>query len=93
MQKYHHFFLTTNPDIVKTQTVVNGAFTQFNLWKKRKTNVSEIIKELKAFSVLMLTPPSLNYKRQGYLYQNIRLFVRVRDEFKDIKPIIYADDE
>ncbi|CAG8723093.1 10730_t:CDS:2, partial [Ambispora leptoticha] len=41
----------------------------------------------------VLTPSPLDYKRQEYLYHNIRLFVR--DEFKDItcpKPI-YPDNE
>ncbi|KAG9305110.1 hypothetical protein G9A89_007750 [Geosiphon pyriformis] len=36
----------------------------------------------------VLTPPPLDYKRQEYLYQNIRAFVR--DKFKDItcpKPV------
>jgi hypothetical protein len=56
--------------------------------KNRKANVSEIIKEIKAFSVLVLSPPPLDYKRQEYLYHNICPFVR--DEFKDItcpKPV------
>ena len=83
LQKYQHFvFEATNPGIVKAQMVDNGAFTEFNLLKTRKTNVSEIIKEIKSFSILVLTPPPLDYKRQEYLYQNIRAFVR--DEFKDI---------
>jgi len=48
-------------------------------------NVSE---EIKSLSILTLTPPSLEYKRQEYLYQNIRPLVRY--EFKDItcpKPV------
>ena len=56
----------------------------FGLIKKlyRKTSVSEITKEIKSFSILVLTPPPLDYKRQEYLYQNIRPFVK--DEYKDI---------
>ena len=77
------FFLKLlNSGIVKTQTVANGVFTEFNLWKNRKVHVSKIIKEIKAFSVLVLTPYPLDYKRQEYLYYNIHPFVR--DEFKDI---------
>ena len=91
LQKYQHFlFEAANPGVVKTQTVANanGSFTEFNLWKNRKVNVFEITKEIKAFSVLVLTPSPLNYKKQEYLYQNIHLFVR--DEFKNTacpKPI------
>ncbi|CAG8638151.1 10217_t:CDS:1, partial [Ambispora leptoticha] len=92
LQKYQHFvFEAARPDIVKAQLIANGAFTEFNLLKSRKASVSEIIKEIKSFSVLVLTPPPLDYKRQEYL--NIRPFVR--DEFKDItcpKPI-YTDNE
>ena len=76
------FFEATNPGIVKAQMVANGAFTEFNLLKTRKASVSEITKEIKSFSILVLTPPPLDYKRQEYLYHNIRPFVR--DEFKDI---------
>ena len=80
LQKYQHFlFEAANPGIVKTQTVANGTFIEFN---NKKVNVSKIIKEIKAFSILVLTPPPLEYKRQEYLYQNIRPFVR--EEFKDI---------
>ena len=68
MQKYQHFlFETTNPGIVKTQTVANGTFTEFNLWKNKKVNISKITKEIKTFSVLVLSPPPLDYKRQEYL--------------------------
>ena len=91
LQKYQHFvFEAVKPDVVKAQLVANGAFTKFNLLK---TTVSEITKEIKSFSILVLTPPPLDYKRQEYLYHNIHLFVR--DEFKDItcpKPI-YPDSE
>ena len=63
LQKYQHFlFEAANPGVVKTQTVANGSFTEFNLLKNRKVNVSEIIKEIKAFSVLVLTLPPLDYK-------------------------------
>ena len=67
----------------------NGTYTEFNLLKTRKASVSEITKEIKPFSILVLTPPPLDYKRQEYLYCNICPFVR--DEFKDItcpKPIL-----
>ena len=83
LQKYQHFvFEAAKPGIVKAQLVANGAFTEFNLLKTRKATVSEITKEIKSFSILILTPPPLDYKRQEYLYQKIRPFVR--DEFKDI---------
>lgn len=82
LQKYQHFiFEAANPGIVKTQTVANGSFTEFNLWRNRKINVFEITKEIKYFSILVLTPPPLDYKRQKYLYHNIRPFIR--NEFKD----------
>ena len=70
--------------------MANGTFAKFNLLKTRKT---DILEEIKALSILVLTPPPLDYKRQEYLYNNIRPFVR--DEFKDVtcpKPI-YADNE
>ena len=70
------------PGVVKAQLVANGAYIEFNLLKTKKTSVSKIIKEIKSFSILVLTPPPLDYKRQEYLYHNIRPFVR--DEFKDI---------
>jgi len=91
LQKYQHFvFEAARPGVVKAQLVANGAFTEFNLLKTRKASVSEIIKEIKYFSILVLIPPS---KRQEYLYQSIHAFVR--DKFKDItcpKPI-YTDNE
>ena len=94
LQKYQHFvFEAAKPGIVKAQLVANGSYTEFNLLKTRKTSVSEITNEIKSFSILVLTPPPLDYKRQEYLYHNIRPFVR--DEFKDIscpKPI-YTDNE
>ena len=94
LQKYQHFvFEAANIGVVKAQLVANGAFTEFNLLKTRKTTVSKITKEIKSFSILVLTPPPLDYKRQEYLYHNIRPFVR--DEFKDItcpKPI-YTGNE
>ncbi|CAG8541322.1 10103_t:CDS:2 [Diversispora eburnea] len=83
LQKYQHFFFEiTQPGIIKAQMVANGVFIEFNLLKTRKVSVSEIIKEIKSFSILIVTPPPLDYKRQEYLYHNIRPFVR--DEFKDI---------
>jgi hypothetical protein len=83
LQKYQHFvFEAARPGVVKAQLIANGAFTEFNLLKTRKASVSEITKEIKSFSILVLIPPPLDYKRQEYLYQNIRPFVR--NEFKDI---------
>ena len=83
LQKYQHFvFEAVNPGIVKAQLVANGSYTEFNLLKTRKASVSEITKKIKSFSILVLTPPPLDYKRQEYLYHNTRPFVR--DEFKDI---------
>jgi hypothetical protein len=94
LQKYQHFlFEATHPGVVKAQLVANGSYTEFNLLKTRKASISEITKEIKSFSILVLTPPPLDYKRQEYLYHNIRPFAR--DEFKDItcpKPI-YTDNE
>jgi hypothetical protein len=46
------------------------------LWKNKKVNVSEITKEIKVFSVLVLTPSPLDYKRQEY-YQNIRFLLEM----------------
>ena len=43
---------------------------------------ANIFEEIKALSILVLTPPPLDYKRQEYLYHNIRPFVN--DEYKDI---------
>ena len=58
LQKYQHFvFEATNPGIVKAQLVANGSYTEFNLLKTRKANVAEITKEIKSFSILVLTPP------------------------------------
>jgi coproporphyrinogen III oxidase len=83
LQKYQHFlFNAANSEIVKVQMNANGIYTEFNLLKARKTNVSKITKEIKSLSILILNPPPLDYKRQEYLYQNIRPFVR--DKFKDI---------
>src|SRR5207244_1352744 len=92
LQKYQHFlFEAVQPGVVKAQLVANGAYTEFNLLKARKTSVSEIIREIKSFSILILTPPPLDYKRQEYLYHNVRPFVeranimiKIRDEVKDI---------
>ena len=83
LQKYQHFvFEAAKPGVVKAQLVANSAFTEFNLLKTRKASVSEITKEIKFFSILILTPPPLDYKRQEYLYHHLRPFVR--DESKDI---------
>ena len=80
VQKYQHFFFeATNLGVVKVQKVANGPFTEFNLLKTKKADIFE---EIRALSILVLTPPPLDYKRQEYLYQNIRPFVK--DEYKDI---------
>ena len=86
IQKYQHFlFEASNFGTVKVQEIANGPFVEFNLLKTKKADIFE---EIKSLSILVLTPPPLDYKRQEYLYNNIRPFVR--DEFKDItcpKPI------
>src|SRR6266540_7156261 len=80
IQKYQHFlFEATNLGVVKVQEVANGSFTEFNLLKIKKADIFE---EIRTLSILVLTPPPLDYKRQEYLYQNIRPFVK--DEYKDI---------
>ena len=74
LQKYQHFvFEAARPGIVKAQLVANGAFAEFNLLKTRKASVSEITKEIKSFSILVLTPPPLDYKCQDYT----KIFVRL----------------
>ena len=71
LQKYQHFvFEAANPGIVKAQMVVNGPFVEFNLVKTKRTDISQVIKEIKAFPILVLTPPPLDYKRQEYLYRD-----------------------
>ena len=91
IQKYQHFlFEASNLGVVKTQEAANGPFTEFNLLKIKRADIFE---EIKSLSILVLTPPPLDYKRQEYLYHNIRPFVK--DEFKDItcpRPI-YASNE
>ena len=91
LQKYQHFlFEASNLGTVKVQEVANGPFTEFSLMKTKKV---DILEEIRALSILVLTPPSLDYKRQEYLYHNICPFVK--DEYKDItcpKPI-YADNK
>jgi hypothetical protein len=86
LQKYQHFlFEASNFGTVKVQEVANGPFVEFNLLKTKKADIFE---EIKSLSILVLTPPPLDYKRQEYLYHNIHPFLR--DEFKDItcpKPI------
>ena len=80
IQKYQHFlFEASNLGTVKVQEVANGPFTEFNLLKTKRADIFE---EIKSLSILVLTPPPLDYKRQEYIYHNIRSFVR--DEFKDI---------
>ena len=80
LQKYQHFlFETSNFGTVKVQEVANGPFAEFNLLKTKKTDIFE---EIKSLSILVLTPLPLDYKRQEYLYRNIRPFVK--DEYKDI---------
>ena len=80
MQRYQHFlFEVFNFGTVKVQKVANRSFAEFNLLKTKKADIFE---EIKALSILVLTSPPLDYKRQEYLYHNICPFVR--DEFKDI---------
>src|SRR5437588_7908068 len=80
LQKYQHFlFEASNFGTVKVQEIANGPFVEFNLLKTKKADIFE---EIRALSILVLTPPPLDYKRQEYLYHNIRPFVK--DEFKDI---------
>jgi hypothetical protein len=79
LQKYQHFlFEASNLGTVKVQEVANGPFAEFNLLKTKKADIFE---EIRALSILVLTPPPLDYKRQ-YLYNNIRPFVK--DEYKNI---------
>ncbi len=86
IQRYQHFlFEASNLGTVKVQEVANGSFAEFNLLKTKKADIFE---EIEALFILVLTPPPLDYKRQEYLYQNIRPFVK--DEYKDTicpKPI------
>ena len=57
LQKYQHFvFEAASPGVVKAQLVANGSYTEFNLLKTRKASVSEITKEIKSFSILVLMP-------------------------------------
>jgi len=65
LQKYQHFVFeaAAKPGIVKAQLVANGDYTEFNLSNTRKASISEITKEIKKFSILVLTPPPLDYKR------------------------------
>ena len=80
IQKYQHFlFEASNFGVVKAQEIANGPFTEFNLLKTKEANIFE---EIRALSILVLTPPPLDYKRQEYLYNNIRPFVK--DKYKDI---------
>ena len=79
IQKYQHFlFEASNLGTVKVQEFANGPSTEFNLLKTKKADIFE---EIKSLSILVLTPPPLDYKRQEYLYHNICPFVK--DEFKD----------
>ena len=79
LQKYQHFlFEASNLGTVKVQEVANGPFAEFNLLKTKKADIFE---EIRALSILVLIPPPLDYKRQEYLYNNIRPFVK--DEYKD----------
>src|SRR5947208_17115433 len=80
IQKYQHFlFEASNFGVVKAQEIANGPFAEFNLLKTKKADIFE---EIRALSILVLTPPPLDYKRQEYLYNNIRPFVK--DEYKDV---------
>ena len=64
---------------MKVQEIANGPFAEFNLLKTKKADIFE---EIRALSILVLIPTLLDYKRQEYLYHNIRPFVK--DEYKDI---------
>src|SRR5947199_820069 len=80
IQKYQHFlFEASNFGVVKAQEIANGPFTEFNLLKTKEENIFE---EIRVLSILVLTSPPLDYKRQEYLYNNIRPFVK--DEYKDV---------
>src|SRR5437764_14051902 len=80
IQKYQHFlFEASNLGTVKVQEVANEPFTEFNLLRTKKADIFE---EIRALSILVLIPPPLDYKRQEYLYNNIRPFVK--NEYKDI---------
>ncbi|CAG8597608.1 16642_t:CDS:2, partial [Gigaspora rosea] len=68
----------SNLGTVKIQKVANRPFAKFNLLKIKKADIFE---EIRALSILVLIPPSLNYKRQEYLYNNICTFVK--DEYKN----------
>jgi hypothetical protein len=50
LQKYQHFlFEAVNPGIVKTQTVANGPFVEFNLFKSKGQIFLKLSKILKPF--------------------------------------------
>jgi hypothetical protein len=94
MQKFQHFLFTSaKPGVVKAQEFANGPFQEFKLLKIGKSEVSKVIKKIKALSFTVLVPSPMELKRQEYLYHNIRPFVR--DEFKDTtcpRPT-YSDSE
>src|SRR5215204_4617626 len=47
LQKYQHFlFEAANPGVVKTQIFANGAFTEFNLFRTKKADNSQVRKEI-----------------------------------------------
>src|SRR6185369_7965639 len=74
IQKYQHFlFEVSNLGTVKVQEVANRPFTELNLLKTKRADIFE---EIRSLSILVLTPPPLDYKRQEYLYHNICPFVK-----------------
>src|SRR6185369_6875271 len=90
IQKFQHFpFEATDFGTVKVQEVANGPFTEFNLLKTKKADIFE---EIRALSILVLTPPPLDHKRQEYLYHNIRPFVRDKFNITCPRPI-YTGNE
>ena len=94
LQKYQHFFLKQLIlELSKLKWLLMVLLLNLIYWKPEKQVFLNYQRDIKSFSILVLTPPPLDYKRQEYLYHNIRPFVR--DEFKDIscpKPI-YTDNE
>ena len=60
IQKYQHFlFEASNLGVVKVQEVANGPFAEFNLLKIKTEGIFE---EIRALSILVLTPPLLLFK-------------------------------
>jgi hypothetical protein len=82
INQYHHFlFSAKHPGIVRVQEFANSPFTEFNLWKD-KDRIAENIKEIRTLVFPILTPSPMEFKRQEYLYQNIRPLLP--EVFRDI---------